>query len=138
MNYKEEITINQVILLGRICNDIELKQTQNNKSYTRFSLAVNRKGKDKSTDFISCLAWEKTAEFIQKYMKKGSQICISGRLQTGKYEDKDAKMVYTTDVIVEEVDFAESKKESTTSQELVSNQSITNPQVTDDLDELPF
>ena len=107
MNYKEEITINQVILLGRICNDIELKQTQNNKSYTRFSLAVNRKGKDAGSDFISCIAWNKTAEFLTKYMKKGSQICISGRLQTGQYDDKDGKRIYTTDVIVEEVDFAD-------------------------------
>lgn len=132
MNYKEEITINQVILLGRICNDIELKQTQNNKSYTRFSLAVNRKGKDKSTDFISCLAWENTAKFIQKYMKKGSQICISGRLQTGKYEDKDAKMVYTTDVIVEEVDFADSKSEAK------KEETTTTQPITDDTSELPF
>ena len=130
MNYKEEITINQVILLGRICNDIELKQTQNNKSYTRFSLAVNRKGKDAGTDFISCMAWENTAKFIQKYMKKGSQICISGRLQTGKYEDKDAKMVYTTDVIIEEVDFAESKPEAK-KEETTTTQPITD-------DDLPF
>lgn len=135
MNYKEEITINQVILLGRICNDIELKQTQNNKSYTRFSLAVNRKGKDKSTDFISCLAWEKTAEFLQKYMKKGSQICISGRLQTGKYEDKDAKMVYTTDVIVEEVDFAESKKDDSANKK--NHESLASS-VGDVPDDLPF
>lgn len=132
MNYKEEITINQVILLGRICNDIELKQTQNNKNYTRFNLAVTRKGKDKGTDFISCLAWEKTAEFIQKYMKKGSQICISGRLQTGQYDDKDGKRIYTVDVIVEEVDFADSKKEE--KQEKEENVQ----QITDDLSELPF
>ena len=136
MNYKEEITINQVILLGRICNDIELKQTQKNKSYTRFSLAVNRKGKDKGTDFISCLAWEKTAEFIQKYMKKGSQICISGRLQTGQYDDKDGKRIYTTDVIVEEVDFADSK--STTNQQNDKQESTANQPITDDTSELPF
>jgi len=70
-------------------------------------------------------------------MKKGSQICISGRIQTGKYEDKDSKMVYTTDVIVEEVDFAESKKETTTSQEQINNSSVID-KVTDDTSKLPF
>lgn len=127
MNYKEEITINQVILLGRITNDLELKSTNNDKKYTKFILAIRRN--EKESDFISCIAWNKTAEFLTKYMKKGSQICISGRLQTGQYDDKDGKRIYTTDVIVEEVDFAESKKEE--KQENVQ-------QITDDLSELPF
>jgi single-strand DNA-binding protein len=99
--------MNKVFLLGRITNNLELKGTD--KKYTKFFLAVRRN--EKETDFISCISWNKTAEFITKYMKKGSQICISGRIQTGQYDDKDGKRIYTADVIVEEVDFAESKKE---------------------------
>ena len=101
--------MNNCVLLGRITNDLELKSTNSDKKYTKFILACRRN--EKESDFISCIAWSKTAEFITKYMKKGSQVCISGRLQTGSYDDKDGKKVYTTDVIIEEVDFAESKKE---------------------------
>ena len=103
--------MNNVVLLGRITQDIELKYTANtNKAFVKFILAVNRKGKDAGTDFITCQAWDKTAEFMQKYLKKGSQICISGRIQTGQYDDKDGKRVYTTDIVAEEIDFADTKQ----------------------------
>ena len=101
--------MNTCVLLGRITNDLEIKSTNNDKKYTKFILACRRN--EKESDFISCIAWNKTAEFITKYMKKGSQVCVSGRIQTGSYDDKDGKRVYTTDVFVEEVDFADSKKE---------------------------
>lgn len=82
--------MNSCVLLGRITQDIELKYTANtNKAFVKFILAVNRKGKDAGTDFITCQAWDKTAEFMQKYLKKGSQICISGRIQTGQYDDRE-------------------------------------------------
>ena len=106
--------MNQAIILGRITKDIELKKTQNEKTYTKFTLAVNRRGKDAGTDFISCMAWEKTAELLEKYCKKGSQVCIAGRIQTGNYDDMDGKKVYTTDVIAEEVTLIWDKKENVT------------------------
>lgn len=106
--------MNKCELLGRLTKDIELKYTQNdNKAVARFTLAVNRRGKDAGTDFISCIAWDKTAELLQKYCKKGSQVGIVGRMQTGSYIDKDTKKVYTTDVVVEELDIIWDKKEST-------------------------
>lgn len=104
--------MNKVNLIGRICNDLELKQAGENK-YTRFSLAVNRKyTKEDGTreaDFISCVAWNKAAEIIKQYFKKGSPIGIVGRIQTGSYENDDKKKVYTTDIIVEDFDFLEKK-----------------------------
>lgn len=106
--------MNQAIILGRITKDIEVKRTQNDKIYTKFTLAVNRRGKDAGTDFITCMAWEKTAELIEKYCKKGSQLCVAGRIQTGSYDDMDGKKVYTTDVIAEEVTFIWDKKENAT------------------------
>lgn len=103
--------MNKVCILGRMCKDVELKYTQNQKAFTKFSVACNRRGKDAGTDFISCMAWDKTAEFMQKYCTKGMQVAITGRIQTGDYDDKDGKKVYTTDVIVEEITPIWNKKE---------------------------
>lgn len=104
--------MNKCELLGRLTKDIELKYTQNdNKAVARFTLAVNRRGKDAGTDFISCIAWGKNAELLQKYCKKSSQVGIVGRIQTGQYDDKDGKRVYTTDIVVEELDIIWDKKE---------------------------
>lgn len=101
--------MNKVCLVGRLTTDVELKES-NNKKYAKFSLAVNRVYNKNETDFISCVAWEKTAELISKYMCKGSQIGIEGRIQTGNYDDKDGNKRYTTDVIVENITFIDSKK----------------------------
>ena len=103
--------MNKVILTGRITKDIDLRYTQDQKAIVRFSLAVDRRNKDKSADFISCVAWEKTAEFMSKYLAKGSKIGIVGRIQTGSYTDHDGNKVFTTDVIAEDVEFLEPKKE---------------------------
>ena len=103
--------MNKVVLLARMCKDIELKYTQSEKAIAKFTVACNRKGKDAGTDFITCTAWDKTAEFMQKYCTKGMQVAIVGRLQTGSYDDKDGKKVYTTDVVVEEVTPIWNKKE---------------------------
>ena len=109
--------MNKCELLGRLTKDIELKETSNdkgntfNKKYARFTLAVNRRGKDAGTDFIGCIAREKTAELLQKYCKKGSQIGVVGRIQTGHYTDKDKKEVYTTDIVAEELDIIWDNKE---------------------------
>ena len=103
--------MNKVILMGRLTKDPEVRYSQNENStaIARFSIAINRRGNDAGTDFINCVAFGKTAETIEKYFFKGNRICISGRIQTGSYTNKDGAKVYTTDVIVEELDFVESK-----------------------------
>lgn len=94
--------MNNIILIGRITKDPELKYTNNGKGNTRFTLAVQRNKEE--TDFINCVAWEKTAENIAEYFKKGSQIAVQGAIRTGSYE-KDGRTVYTTDVWVYKFDF---------------------------------
>lgn len=94
--------MNTVNLIGRLTKDPELKYTSNGKGNTRFTLAVQR-NKDE-TDFINCVAWEKTAENIAEYFKKGSQIAVQGAIRTGNYE-KDGRTIYTTDVWVYKFDF---------------------------------
>lgn len=103
--------------VGRLTRDVELRYTQGNEpmAIATFTVAVDRKGtkkdSDQNADFISCKAFKKTAEFIEKYFGKGMRIGITGHIQTGKYQDKDEKMVYTTEVVVDNVEFVE-KKES--------------------------
>ncbi len=94
--------MNNIVLIGRITKDPELKYTNNGKGNTRFTLAVQR-NKDEA-DFINCVAWEKTAENIAEYFKKGSQIAVQGAIRTGSYE-KDGRTVYTTDVWIYKFDF---------------------------------
>lgn len=111
--------MNKVIIMGRLTSDPELRQTQSGISSCRFTVAVNRKFADKNTgekqvDFISCVAWRNTAEFISKYFKKGSMICVEGNLRTGSYKDKNHNDVthYTTDVFVDNAEFCGNKSES--------------------------
>lgn len=105
--------MNKVILMGRLTKDPDTRYTQTtNTQVTSFTLAVNRRfSKEKETDFINIVTWNKTAEFCSKYFKKGQQVGVIGRIQTRNYEDKDGKKVYVTEVIAEEVYFADSKKE---------------------------
>lgn len=106
---------NKVVLSGRLTRDPDVRYSQgeNAMAIARYNLAVDRRGKDKEADFISCVAFGKTGEFAEKYLRKGMKILISGRIQTGNYTDKETgKKVYTTDVVVEEHEFCESKKES--------------------------
>lgn len=114
--------MNKVILMGRLTADPELRQTQSGISSCRFTVAVNRRFADKNTgerqaDFISCTAWRQTAEFVSRYFKKGSMICVEGNLRTGSYTDRNHPDVthYTTDVFVDNVEFTGSKSESNTS-----------------------
>ena len=103
--------MNKVILCGRICKDPEVRS--GDTMVAKYSLAVDRKySKDKETDFINCVCFGKTAEFAEKYLKKGTKILIFGRIQTGSYE-KDGRKVYTTDIVVEEHEFCESKNSAT-------------------------
>ena len=105
--------MNKVELIGRVTSTPELKYTSNNKANTRFTLAVNRNHKTETgetqADFISIVAWESKAETICKYIKKGNKIGIVGRIQTGSYDKQDGSKGYTTDVIVSELEFLESK-----------------------------
>lgn len=107
--------MNKIILVGRLTKDPELSATQNS-SYVRFNLAVDRRfkmdGDEVTADFPSCIAWGKTAEFIDKYFHKGMKLGLVGRIQTGSYTNRDGQKVYTTDVVAEEVEFVESKNAS--------------------------
>ena len=103
--------LNRTILIGRITRELEVRKTQAAKSVLNFSVAVPRQyGKDE-TDFINCIAWEKTADFMSNYLKKGALISVEGRIQTGSYEGTDGKKVYTTDVIAERVQALESRSQ---------------------------
>lgn len=104
--------MNNVSLVGRLTRDPEIKTTNSGSTYARFSIAVDRRGKDAGTDFINIVAFGKTSEFIERYFRKGQRIGINGRIQTGNYEGKDGKKVYTFDVIAENVEFVESKSAS--------------------------
>lgn len=108
--------MNRVELIGRITRDPEIRYSNGAESIAicRFTLAVNRRKKSddsQEADFINCVAFKGTAEFIEKYLRKGSKIAVCGRIQTGNYTNKDNQKVYTTEVIVQEIEFAESKKE---------------------------
>lgn len=110
--------MNKVILMGRITRDAEIRYTQGEKStvIARFSLAVDRRFKrdndEQNTDFISCIAFGRVAEFLEKFGRKGTKFVLDGRIQTGSYNNKDGQKVYTTDVVVENIEFAESKNSS--------------------------
>ncbi|MCM1530506.1 MAG: single-stranded DNA-binding protein [Alistipes sp.] len=113
--------MNKVIIMGRLTADPELRQTPSGVPSCRFTVAVNRRFADKTTgqrqaDFISCTAWRQQAEFISRYFNKGSMICVEGTLRTGSYTDKKYPDVthYTTDVLVDNVEFTGSKAESGT------------------------
>jgi single-strand DNA-binding protein len=127
--------MNRVDLLGRLTKDPNVSY-KNDLCVSRFTLAVDRRTKDKGADFISCVAFGKMGEFVEKYAKKGVKFALSGRIQTGSYE-KDGKKVYTTDVVAESIEFAESKKASgETEQETVSEEFMNVTE--DDLEGLPF
>ena len=104
--------MNNVSLLGRIATDLEMKRTQNNKSYVSFSLAVDRfSNGNKTADFIRCTAWGKNAENIMKFFSKGSTIAVNGSIQTGAYTDRNGTKHYTTGVAVSNFYFTATKKE---------------------------
>lgn len=108
------IKINKVILLGRLTRDVEVRYTStDNTLVATFGLAVNRKiirqSEERQADFFNIIAWSKIGEFCKNYFKKGQQVAIIGRLRTRKYEDKDGKTVFITEVIAEECYFADSK-----------------------------
>lgn len=112
--------MNKVILMGRLTRDPEVRYSQgeNSLAIARYSLAVDRRFKrpgEPDADFINCTSFGKAAEFAEKYLKQGTKIAVTGRIQTGSYTNKEGQKVYTTDVVVEEQEFAESKAASSES-----------------------
>lgn len=129
--------MNRTVLIGRLTNDPELRANTDNK-VAKFTLAVNRL--KEGTDFINCVAWNKQAELISKYFKKGSQMALEGRIQTGSYE-KDGIKRYTTDVVVESLTFlgnSEKKEESSTDDVFNSTKSIKSDEIELSEDDYPF
>ena len=110
--------MNKVILMGRLTRDPEVRYSQgeNAMAIARYTLAVDRRfsrnGEDGQADFIGCVAFGKAGEFAEKYFRKGTKVLVTGRIQTGSYTNKDGVKVYTTDVVAEDQEFAESKNSS--------------------------
>lgn len=135
--------MNRVILIGRLCGDPEVRYSQgeNATCVARYRLAVDRRFNrdgEQSADFIPCIAFGKSGEFAEKYMRKGMKIAVTGRIQTGSYTNKDSVKVYTTDVVVDEHEFCESKSSSTApapAPQIPTDQFMSIP---DGFEELPF
>ncbi len=105
--------MNKVILIGRLTRDVEIYKN-NDSTVAKYSLAVDRKynREQQQADFINCVAFGKQGEFAEKYLKKGIKIAVAGRIQTSSYKNKDGQTVYTTDVVVDEHEFCESKEKT--------------------------
>ena len=110
--------MNRVILMGRLTRDPEVRYSQGERAMAvaKYTLAVDRRGRrqegQQSADFINCVAFDKAGEFAEKYFRQGMRILVSGRIQTGSYTNKDGVKVYTTDIMVEDQEFADSKNSS--------------------------
>lgn len=141
--------MNKVVLMGRLTRDPEVRYVsgENATAIARYTLAVDRRFKrdgEQSADFINCVVFGKGAEFAEKYLRQGTKIAAVGRIQTGSYTNKDGQKVYTTDVVVEEQEFAESKNSSggevsTSKKSAVKTDSDGFMNIPDDAgDELPF
>ena len=105
--------MNKVILMGRLTRDPDVRYSDQSSAVARFTLAVDRRfkrdGDQQTADFISCVAFGKTGEFIERYCHQGTKLVVEGRIQTGSYTNRDGNKVYTTDVVAENIEFAESK-----------------------------
>jgi single-strand DNA-binding protein len=144
--------MNKVILLGRLTKDPEIRYSQaNNFKVANFTLAVNRKyvkeGEERQADFLNIVTFSKLAEFVEKYLKQGLQICLCGRLQTRTYDDNNGQRHYLSEIIAEEIDFADRPKKADESvlwlNNTTTNQENTERVITDgdyatDPDDLPF
>lgn len=115
------LNLNKVVLAGRLTADPELKQTQSGVSVCSFTLAINRRYQPKNadgtqaepqSDFISCVAWRQTAEFITRYFRKGSSLCITGGIQTRSWQDQNGQKRYATEVVIDEALFVDSKNDA--------------------------
>ena len=124
--------INKVILMGRLTRDPEMRHTNSGTPVTSFSIAIdNGYGDNKRTDFVNCIAWNKTAEFVANYFTKGKMIIVIGRITTRSWETQDGKRAYATEVVANEVNFGESK----TSPQLNTPQTAAQQPMQDDDDD---
>lgn len=139
--------MNKVILMGRLARDPVVRYSGQDQqmAVARYTLAVDRRRtreQEQSADFISCVAFGKAGEFAEKYFRKGMKITISGRIQTGSYTDRDGRKVYTTDIVIEEQEFAESKREGSSQSQAPAAGPVDSDgfmQIPDGIDEeLPF
>ena len=138
--------MNKVILIGRLTRDPEVRYSQGETpmAIARYTLAIDRRfkreGEDQTADFISCVAFGRNGEFAEKYLKQGTKIAVTGRIQTGSYTNKDGNKVYTTDVVVEDHEFVESKNSANSgnaSSNIQENSNFVN--IPDNIeDDLPF
>lgn len=138
--------MNKVILMGRLTRDPEVRYNNNadgsQTGIARYTIAVDRRirrtgnADEQTADFVSCVAFGKQAEFAEKYLKKGTKIALTGRIQTGSYTNKDGQKVYTTEVVIEEQEFAESKNSSSTTAAAPTNNNV-NTQVSDGFMNIP-
>ena len=119
--------MNKVILMGRLTKDADVKASTTGMTIARFTLAVDhrfKKDNEQTCDFINCVAFSKTAEFLEKYGKKGTKFVVEGSIQTGSYTNKDGNKVYTTDIAVQSVEFAESKSSTQNSPDLAQPSAV--------------
>lgn len=147
--------MNKVILLGRLTKNPEIRYSQkNNMMVANFTLAVNRKyvkpGEERQADFINIVTYSKIAEFVQKYLKQGLQVCICGRMQTRTYDDNNGIKRYVTEIIAEDIDFADSFKKQEPDESILNSSTKVNTnsaqtessEISDDFvlasDDLPF
>ena len=142
--------LNHITIMGRLVRDPELRSTQSGTSVASFTVAVDRDyqpgGSEKQTDFIECVAWRGTGEFVSKYFRKGSMIVVAGRLQSRKWQDRDGNNRINWEVVADSVYFGESRKDGPNAAQATYQQNYGNPNVSaagftelDDSDgELPF
>lgn len=135
--------MNKVILIGRLTKDPEVRYSQgeNSTAVARYTLAVDRRfkrnGDEQTADFINCVTFGKSAEFAEKYLHKGTKIAIVGRIQTGSYTNKDGQRVYTTDVVVEDQEFAESKNSGANNSDSAGATNVSNSNSNDGFMNIP-
>ena len=139
--------MNKSILLGRLTKAPEIRLSQkNNNKVANFTLAVNRKyvapGEERQADFINIVSYGKLAEFVEKHLNQGIQICVSGRIQTRTYDDNNGQRHYVTEIIAEEIDFADSIKKDNSNENILNSKQIENTETSEEFDpnsdELPF
>lgn len=142
------IIINRVVLVGRLTKDPEARTTQSGVTVCNFTVACDRpyvkQGEERQADFINCIAWRQTGEFVSKYFVKGNRIALDGSIQTRSWDDKNGNKRYATEVVVDHVEFAQSKNEGQTTAQAVPRESTGNIDgfmpIEDDLNDLdlPF
>lgn len=132
------MSYNKAIIIGRTTKDIELKQTQSGKSVCSFSVAVDRRYDRDKTDFLNVVAWDKTAEFVNKYFHKGDQIGIDGRVETRSYEDKNGNKRTAVEIIAESVFFIGGKATASDDNKPAESNPAEFEEVLDEGEDLPF